>query len=65
MITARVHLGRAKVVDIQNPRNATMTTFASLVSESCHSVLITGREGLEFVVYNYNQVEIVSVHCQE
>lgn len=57
-----MRLGRAKVMGGHQPDDS--ITYTSLRREGCESVLVTGRNGLEFVVYNFDQVDILSVQLE-
>ena len=56
MLTCSVRLGKVKKVSFGGD---TGVTFASLQKEGCDSVEIP-RNGTEYVVYNFDQVKIVS-----
>ena len=56
MITARVKLGRVKVI----PETGGACTFRGLLSQGYDSVQIPRQNGTEWVVYNHDQVQILS-----
>lgn len=58
IIQARVRLGRAKVFDGAAAQRS--FTFSELRRDGYDSVEIVGRRGREFVVYNWDQVEVIN-----
>lgn len=66
LITARVLVGKAKVVDMSGFKSLTALlnqySFQSLQSEGYDSIRVSGlKTGEEYIVYNKDQVELVSV----
>jgi len=58
MVHARVRLGRVKTI---SPNGDAGITFKSLVEEGYDSVKILRTNGDEYVVYNYDQIDVLMV----
>lgn len=58
MVIAKVRLGNVKVISATGDRNI---TFTSLILDNFDSVLIPRPNGDEYVVYCYDQVEILRI----
>ena len=60
VLLCRVHLGRVKTISASGDSSI---TFTSLQREGFDSVLIPRQNGIEYVVYNCNQVLDIEQHC--
>lgn len=58
LLTCRVNLGNLKTISEDGD---TSLTFSKLLNEGYDSVLIRRVRGVEYVVYNYDQVQILEV----
>ena len=61
ILTCKVRLGRVKTIDKASDNTTTPTTFRQLFDAGFDAVKITGRTGDEYVVYSWDQVEVLSV----
>jgi len=60
VLLCRVHLGRVKTISASGDSSI---TFTSLQREGYDSVLIPRQNGMEYVVYNCDQVLDIEQHC--